>query len=464
VTADNQNQYLYDGDGRMCAVRNLTTGAMTGYIYGADGTRVSTGSIGTWGSCDPAANGYQAMKDSILGPSGGQLTEVAMDSNGNMAWSHTNVWVGGQLLATYDPNGLHFYLTDWTGSRRVQTDYEGVVEQTCTNLPYGDGVSCGPTPGEELYAGLDRDSESGLDHAMFRQYSSTFGRWTSPDPYGGSYNVYDPQSLNRYAYVNGSPLGATDRSGLYPCAVCLVYYGGDSTSITVTATSGWLGTLLGYAAPFAFAADIFELGKDFGLWDTGPTFHGNVAASQSGKYVPNAPQSHICGDFRCDSGGHQIGIAPGGGAITPQPGLILMGAGGLMGLGSGLFADATEGLAAGTIGGASAVGTDHIVLGLANFGLEDTAVQVGGRTLLSDEAWQETFQAGLSNPSTRFTLSLEGLSGDSAYSQIMGAAQRGLAGVGGYTDWEIGQLYQAGRLGSIDLYTGGQYIANPLGP
>ena len=73
-----------------------------------------------------------------------------------------------------------------------------------------------PDPANELYAGLERDTESGLDHAMFRQYSSTFGRWTTPDPYGGSYNVYNPQSLNRYAYVNGTPLGAGDPSGLYP--------------------------------------------------------------------------------------------------------------------------------------------------------------------------------------------------------------------------------------------------------
>jgi RHS repeat-associated protein len=289
VTSDNQNQYLYDGDGRMCAVRNLTSGAMAGYIYGADGTRVSTGTISTWGSCDPTANGYVAMKDSILGPSGGQLTEVAMDANGNMAWSHTNVWVGGQLLATYDLNGLHFYLTDWTGSRRVQTDYEGVVEQTCANLPYGDGVTCGSDPANELFAGLERDSESGLDHAMFRQYSSTFGRWTSPDPYGGSSSVYDPQSLNRYAYVNGSPLGAADPSGL--CPLCLVFNGSSGAAAAGTADTflgGLLGEVLGPIGVLADAGEaIADIGQSLGWWSFGPTFHGNTAASQSGKYVFN---------------------------------------------------------------------------------------------------------------------------------------------------------------------------------
>jgi len=55
--------------------------------------------------------------------------------------------------------------------------------------------------------------ESGFDHAMYRQYSSTFGRWTTPDPYGGSYNFANPQSLNRYAYVNRARWGRVIRAG-----------------------------------------------------------------------------------------------------------------------------------------------------------------------------------------------------------------------------------------------------------
>jgi RHS repeat-associated protein len=311
VTQDNQNQYLYDGDGRVCAVKNLLFGTMTGYVYGADGTRVSTGTITTWGSCDPTINGYQAQKDSISGPAGGQLTETGLDSNGNVVWAHTNVWGSDGLIATYDPNGLHFYLNDWNGSRRVQTDYEGVVEQTCTNLPYGDGESCSAAPTEDLYAGLERDSESGLDHAMFRQYSSTFGRWTTPDPYGGSYDWGNPQSLNRYAYVGGSPLGAVDPSGLdgscswdpYGVYGCLTLTNKIASSIGLDSTDfnlplanligdiPFLGPLIN-DTPVGIltgAGELFDdLGQSFGWWGGGSSFHGNVAASQSGKNVPSA--------------------------------------------------------------------------------------------------------------------------------------------------------------------------------
>jgi hypothetical protein len=41
------------------------------------------------------------------------------------------------------------------------------------------------------------------------------GRFTSPDPLGGS--LADPQSLNRYVYVRNNPLGFTDPTGMYVC-------------------------------------------------------------------------------------------------------------------------------------------------------------------------------------------------------------------------------------------------------
>ena len=51
------------------------------------------------------------------------------------------------------------------------------------------------------------------EHAQFRQYSSQ-GRWLAPDPYAGSYDPTNPQSMNRYAYVLNNPLSFIDRLGL----------------------------------------------------------------------------------------------------------------------------------------------------------------------------------------------------------------------------------------------------------
>src|ERR1017187_1000625 len=93
--------------------------------------------------------------------------------------------------------------------------YNGSVEGSYTSLPFGDGFSVSGTDADPYhFAMLDHDSESYTDHAQFRQYSNEQGRWHSPDPYSGSYDPGDPQSMNRYAYAGNSPLGAIDPLGL----------------------------------------------------------------------------------------------------------------------------------------------------------------------------------------------------------------------------------------------------------
>ncbi len=235
---DGVNQYLYDGDGRICAVAQyvpvLGTFTYTGYLYDgvpvdrpsstgqdAEGTRVAKGSLTAW-SCDPALNGFQTTNDYVLGPGGEQAAEMGVDvssgSANTLVWQHTNVWAAGALIATYDNDGLHFYFNDPLGTRRVQTDYAGVVEQKCQSLPFGDGESCGTTPTEHLFTGKERDTESGNDYFDARYYSSAMGRFMSPDwsakeepvPYA---KLDNPQTLNLYAYVLNNPLSKDDPDG-----------------------------------------------------------------------------------------------------------------------------------------------------------------------------------------------------------------------------------------------------------
>lgn len=67
------------------------------------------------------------------------------------------------------------------------------------------------------------------------------------------------------------------------------------------------------------------------------------------------------------------------------------------------------------------------MLGLRDYGLEDTAAKVGGRTLLNDPDWMATLQRGVGESSTRLTVSTDAMSGGSAYGHIVYAAQRGAA-------------------------------------
>jgi RHS repeat-associated protein len=232
VTSDNTNTYLYDAEGRICAVRSepvAGTYTMTGYLYDADGTRVAKGTITNW-SCDPATSGLSTTNDYILGQGGEQMTEMTMNGDGStLVWEHTNVFAGGKIIATYSQDNtgsqtqnsaLHFYLDDPLGSRRVQTDYAGVVEKSCQSLPFGDGETCLATPTEHLFTGKERDAESGNDYFGARYYNSSVGRFLSPDPFLNSGHPEDPQSWNRYSYVRNNPLGRTDPTGLYDFSKC----------------------------------------------------------------------------------------------------------------------------------------------------------------------------------------------------------------------------------------------------
>ena len=54
---------------------------------------------------------------------------------------------------------------------------------------------------------------NGGDDAMMRRYQSSMSRFSHPDPYDGSYDLANPQSLNRYAYVQNDPMNLTDPTG-----------------------------------------------------------------------------------------------------------------------------------------------------------------------------------------------------------------------------------------------------------
>ncbi|WP_213803762.1 RHS repeat-associated core domain-containing protein [Granulicella sp. dw_53] len=242
VTDDGRNQYLYDGDGRICAVRFYLTGAMTQYLYNAEGRRVMKGSITSFSCGDN--NGFVAQTEEILGPGGEQVTELGPTGN----WLHTNVWSAGRLLATYgdDNQGVHFNLADWLGTKRAQVNYAGQIDHVCQSLPFGDDLSCSGTVDEATehhFTGKERDAESGLDYFGARYYSSNVGRWMNPDwadkPEAVPYSSLDnPQSLNLYGYVLNNPLSKADPDGHAGCPPDC----GDSTwptSVASPAPSLW---------------------------------------------------------------------------------------------------------------------------------------------------------------------------------------------------------------------------------
>lgn len=153
----------------------------------------------------------------MIDQAGNQLTEL----DGSGQWVHSNVFANGELLATYNssPAGVFFHLSDWLGTRRIQTDTNGVQTGSYFSYPFGDGLSTtGSDSTEYHFADLLRDTESSLDSALFRQYGSVQGRWLRPDPaWMVASDIDNPQTGNQYAHVLNNPLRYIDPPGEYHC-------------------------------------------------------------------------------------------------------------------------------------------------------------------------------------------------------------------------------------------------------
>lgn len=163
--------------------------------------------------------------DSVYDASG---RRVATQVNGSL----TNILVydaPGRLVAEYNNtpinNGTRYVFGDHLGTARTITDNQGVPVSRHDYLPFGEEIGAvgmrvsvpgygGADGVRQKYAGMENDEASGMAHTLWRKYDSFSGRWTSPDPYGGSMTVENPQSLNRYTYVNNRPVTAFDPTGL----------------------------------------------------------------------------------------------------------------------------------------------------------------------------------------------------------------------------------------------------------
>jgi RHS repeat-associated protein len=87
-----------------------------------------------------------------------------------------------------------------------------------TFAPYGQEINPTITTNHFKFTSKERDTEDNLDYFGARYYSSTMGRWLTPDwaaaptavPYADFGN---PQSLNLYGYVGNDPLFRADLDG-----------------------------------------------------------------------------------------------------------------------------------------------------------------------------------------------------------------------------------------------------------
>ena len=152
---------------------------------------------------------YARQTSISLSPSGTSgMTSVGYEINHN----------GG--AGQYPQVTTNYYHGDHLGSTRLMSSVNGYPVWSATYLPFGQEWNPQMTVNHYKFTGDESDSESNLDHTQFRQYSSSFSRWMTPDPAGlAAVDPTNPQSWNRYAYVLNDPLDYIDPDGLFggPC-------------------------------------------------------------------------------------------------------------------------------------------------------------------------------------------------------------------------------------------------------
>jgi RHS repeat-associated protein len=245
--------HVYD-NGLTGGAGNLTSDGTHGYVY--DSENRLTCVLGTDGTCTSSSAMlyfYDPQGNRVGKQQANTLEDYVYDMKGAISSVHdgstnllrTELYSDGGHVATLDGSTLSsanlvWNHADWLGTERVRTNSSGSAVEWCTDTPYGMNLNCGTSQGDASpmhFTGLEYDPETGMSHALNRQYPANIGRWLTVDPGGLKFaKSNDPQTWNFYAYVRNNPLTLTDPTGEGDCDIAIC--GITSTGANVTIQPG----------------------------------------------------------------------------------------------------------------------------------------------------------------------------------------------------------------------------------
>lgn len=135
--------------------------------------------------------------------------------------------------------GKSFYHNDHLGSTSVLTNQTGDVIEETFYAPYGEILSGGENSRYD-YEGKEFSELTEDYDYNFRKYDPKIGIFTQPDAVIP--NVYDPQSLNRYAFERNNPYKYVDENGQSPVHAVLI---AATVGAVFSAGSYWYGAFTG---------------------------------------------------------------------------------------------------------------------------------------------------------------------------------------------------------------------------
>ncbi len=181
-------------------------------------------------------------------------------------WGGTGAGPDGDVAlpagsAALDPPPLQvveYYHLDALGSVRAVTDAQGQVLRRHDFLPFGEELNGQFPPHErKLFAGQERDFETGLDYLHARELRVDLGRFTAPDPLTNvAWTDSNRGASSTYGYVWSNPLRYVDPTGLEGDEVWVISLD-DGT--TIFATQLGFEWIIGNSPNFTFKNGVVSL-------------------------------------------------------------------------------------------------------------------------------------------------------------------------------------------------------------
>jgi RHS repeat-associated protein len=226
ISTDGTYNYTYDDEGNLTVRTKISDGSETLYAYDYHNRLTEVDSKPAAGATVVLATyTYDALDRRIGRTESGTTTETLYDGNAsildfNGPGTQTARYLQGagtavdSVLAREKSGTVAWYLPDRLGTIRDLVNNSGGIIDHVDYGAFGDQLSeSSPSNGDRLagFAGLERDTATGLNLAVYRAQDPATGRWTSEDPLG-----FVAGDSNNYRYVFNNSIALLDAAGLSP--------------------------------------------------------------------------------------------------------------------------------------------------------------------------------------------------------------------------------------------------------